>query len=179
VEGEIGRFRRRHLVPVPKAGSLAELNEQIAAADALDEDRVITGRTMTVAAAFAAEAPTLRALPGEVFDTARLLIARVDARARVSVRQSFYSVPARFAGRRVRVRLGASSIEILDGPRIVAVHERAVGRYSETLVLDHYLEILKINPGPTRSDRSGPSQTLRCVHHLPPGLLGRRPPSSW
>ena len=34
VEGEIGRFRRRHLVPVPAVASLAELNELIAAADA-------------------------------------------------------------------------------------------------------------------------------------------------
>ena len=33
VEGEIGRFRRRHLVPVPKVASLAELNELIAAGD--------------------------------------------------------------------------------------------------------------------------------------------------
>jgi hypothetical protein len=31
VEGEIGRFRRRHLVPVPKVASLAELNDLIAA----------------------------------------------------------------------------------------------------------------------------------------------------
>ena len=29
VEGEIGRFRRRHLVPVPKVASLAALNELI------------------------------------------------------------------------------------------------------------------------------------------------------
>ena len=29
-EGEIGRFRRRWLVPVPKAGSLAELNAALA-----------------------------------------------------------------------------------------------------------------------------------------------------
>lgn len=27
VEGEIGRFRRRHLVPVPKVASLADLND--------------------------------------------------------------------------------------------------------------------------------------------------------
>ena len=32
VEGEIGRFRRRHLVPVPAAASLAALNQLIAAA---------------------------------------------------------------------------------------------------------------------------------------------------
>ena len=47
VEGEIGRFRRRHLVPVPTVASLAELNELIAAADLLDDDRVITGRPIT------------------------------------------------------------------------------------------------------------------------------------
>ncbi len=33
VEGEVGRFRRRHLVPVPRVASLAELNELIAAGD--------------------------------------------------------------------------------------------------------------------------------------------------
>ncbi len=27
VEGEVGRFRRRHLVPVPRVGSMAELND--------------------------------------------------------------------------------------------------------------------------------------------------------
>jgi transposase len=33
VEGEIGRYRRRHLVPVPKVTSLAELNARLAEAD--------------------------------------------------------------------------------------------------------------------------------------------------
>ena len=56
VEGEIGRFRRRHLVPVPTVASLAELNELIAAADRFDDDRVITGRPITIGAAFALEA---------------------------------------------------------------------------------------------------------------------------
>src|SRR6266571_5214787 len=69
VEGEIGRFRRRHLVPVP----------------------------------------------AEPFDAARLLQARVDNRARVSVRQCYYSVPVRFAGRRLPVRLSATTVEVLDG----------------------------------------------------------------
>ena len=55
VEGEIGRFRRRHLVPVPAVASLAALNQRIAAAGILDDGRVITGRPVTVAAAFAAE----------------------------------------------------------------------------------------------------------------------------
>lgn len=147
VEGEIGRFRRRHLVPVPTVASLAELNEVIAVADQLDDDRVITGRPITIGAAFAIETAELMGLPAEPFDCARLLQARVDNRARVSVRQCFYSVPARYAGRRLPVRLAARTVEVYDGPRLVASHERAVGRYVEVLCLDHYLEVLKTKPG--------------------------------
>ena len=147
VEGEIGRFRRRHLVPIPQVASLAELNELIAAGDAVDDTRVITGRTITVAAALAAEGPTLAPLPTEVFDTARLLRPRVDTKARVCVRQRFYSVPARYAGRRLTTRLGATTVEVLDGATVVARHERAVAKYAEVLVLDHYLEVLQVKPG--------------------------------
>jgi len=74
---------------------LAEVNEHIAAADLLDDSRVIAGRPITIGAAFAAERTTLMALPSEAFDPARLLLARVDKRARISVRQCYYqSTPA-------------------------------------------------------------------------------------
>ena len=126
---------------------MAELNDLIAAAALLDDDRVITGRPITVGAAFALEAPALMGLPIEAFDCARLLHAWVDSRARVSVRQCFYSVPARYAGRRLPVRLAARTVEVYDGPWLVARHERAVGRYVEVLCLDHYLEVLKTKPG--------------------------------
>lgn len=147
VEGEIGRFRRNHLVPVPTVTSLAGVSELTRAGDLADETRVITGRHTTVAKAFEHEKPTLLPTPAEPFDPARLLTARVDSRVRVSVRQSFYSVPVRFAGRRLTVRLSASVVQILDGSAIVAQHERAVGRLTESLILDHYLEILKVKPG--------------------------------
>jgi transposase len=147
VEGEIGRFRRRHLVPVPAVASLAALNQLIAAGDMVDDGRVITGRPVTIAAAFAAEQPAMAPLPAEPFDPARLLQARVDARARVCVRQNYYSVPARYAARRLPVRLSATAVEVLDGPQVVARHERAAGKYAEILILDHYLEVLRRKPG--------------------------------
>jgi hypothetical protein len=147
VEGEIGRFRRRHLVPVPAVTSLAALNQLIAAADMVDDGRVITGRPVTIAAAFAGEQPAMSPLPAEPFDPARPLQARVDARARVCVRQNYYSVPARYAGRRLPVRLSATTVEVLDGSRVVARHERVAGKYAEILVLDHYLEVLRYKPG--------------------------------
>ena len=147
VEGEIGRFRRWHLVPVPKSATLAEVNEDIGAGDLLDDSRVITGRPITVGAAFAAERTTLMPLPAEAFDPALMFQASVDKRARICVRQCYYSVPARYVARRLSVRLSARTVKVFDGPKCVAVHERAFGRYVEVLLLDHYLEVLKTKPG--------------------------------
>lgn len=147
VEGEIGRFRRRHLVPLPNIATLAELADLVAAGDIADDDRVITGRTTTVGVAFAAEQPTLMALPAEVFDPRVLESRRVDQRARVSIRQCHYSVPARYAGRRLNVQLGATTVEVLDAGKVVATHTRAIGRYVQVLTLDHYLEVLARKPG--------------------------------
>jgi transposase len=147
VEGEIGRFRRRHLTPVPHVGSLAALNEALAAADARDDARRIGARAETVGAAAARELPLLNPLPDDAFDVSLSLSCRVDAKARVCVRQSYYSVPARLAGRRLEVRLGATSILVLDAAAVVATHTRSLHKGSEDLVLDHYLEVLVRKPG--------------------------------
>ncbi len=36
---------------------------------------------------------------------------------------------------------------MLDGPQVVAVHERTAGKHAEVLILDHYLEVLRYKPG--------------------------------
>jgi hypothetical protein len=65
----------------------------------------------------------------------------------VTVRQSTYSVPARFIGRRVRALLRADEVIAFDGRTLVARHERSTVKGSTTVVLDHYLEILARKPG--------------------------------
>ena len=147
VEGEVGRFRRRHLVPVPRVGSLAELNALLEAADRLDDARHIAGRLATVAQMAEVERPVLRPLPVEPFDPTIPLRAKVDRKARISVRGSRYSVPAAYAGRLVDVRLGGGSLDIVAGGRRIARHERSVHKGAELLVLDHYLEVLQRKPG--------------------------------
>ena len=147
VEGEVGRFRRRHLVPVPRVTSIAELNAIVEAGDAKDDRRRIFGRAVTVGDHFAVEAQVLRPLPVDRFETRLLLHPRVDPKSRISVRQCLYSVPVRYAGRRVDVLLGAETVEILDGSRIVAAHPRLVAKGAEALTLDHYLEVLVHKPG--------------------------------
>ena len=147
VEGEVGRFRRRHLVPVPKVADMAAFDALLLAADRRDDGRRISGRTLTVGQAFAAERPALRLLAAEPFAAGVQFRARVDGKARICVRQRWYSVPAHLAGREVDVRLGARRVEVLHGGTVVACHERSPRKGTQTLLLDHYLEVLARKPG--------------------------------
>jgi transposase len=147
VEGEIGRFRRRHLTPMPAVASLAALNAVMAAADAADDGRHIGARRETVGAAALREQVLLRRLPDRRFDPSLTLSCRVDAKARVCVRQSYYSAPAHLAGRRVTVRLGADTVYVIADGKAVATHVRSLHKGTEDLVLDHYLDVLARKPG--------------------------------
>lgn len=147
VEGEVGRYRRNHLVPVPRLATLAELNALLADGCVADLERRIRGRGETVGEALRLEAARLRPLPVEPFETAEQASPRVDAKALVTIRQNRYSVPVALAGLRVAARIGAREIVISHGGREVARHARLQGRYQTAARLDHYLELLQRKPG--------------------------------
>jgi transposase len=147
VEGQIGWFRRNHLVPVPEVESLAQLNDMIDGWDHEDLDRRIGTRPRTVGEMFAAEAPLLAPLPDEPFETGRWFTPRVDRYAQITVRTNRYSVPAWLIGRQVRVLLHASELVVFDSRTEVARHERLLAKGETRLDLDHYLEGLLRKPG--------------------------------
>ena len=179
VEGEIGRFRRRHLVPVPDVASLAELNELIAAADVVDDARVITGRPVTVGAAFAAERPRWRRCRASRSTRPGCCTPGSIARARVCVRQYYYSVPARFAGRRLTVRLSATQ-------------RRGARRRRGSSPGTSGPPAVRRGPGPgplpggaarqtrraARRDRAGPGQGMRARSPRPTSGTGTPPAAS-
>jgi hypothetical protein len=147
VEGEGGRFRRNHCVPVPVVDSIEELNALLEAADDADDARRIINRATSVGHDWAFEKMLLRPLPAEPFDTALTMAPRVDRYAQIMVRCNQYSVPARFIGHRLRVKLSASAVTVYDRNSVVARHQRAIGKGAKVLDLDHYLEILYRKPG--------------------------------
>ena len=147
VEGEVGRFRRRWLTPVPEFATLADLNGFMAACEDRDDHRVISARPVTVGAAAAAETPELLALPSDVFEAGPTVSVKANHKAEVCVRQCYYSVPVTYAGRRVSVRVGAALIEVFADGKRIAAHVRAVHKYAHVLELDHYLEVLTRKPG--------------------------------
>jgi transposase len=147
VEGDVGRWRRAFMVPVPEVSSIGELNDRIGGWLIEDLDRTIRGRQQTVGEALGREIDLLRPLPAEPFDTAEHSRPRVDTKALVTVRQNQYSVPVALAGLRVAARIGAREISFSHDGREVARHERLHGKYGTSAQLDHYLELLKVKPG--------------------------------
>jgi hypothetical protein len=147
IEGEVGRFRRRHLVPIPDVRTLAELNVRLLAGCKTDLHRQIAGRHGTVGEALARERPLLRALPDDRAQTSEHSTPRVDSKAMVTVRQNRYSVPVGLVGLRVNAEIGARLIVVSHDGKPVARHDRLAGRFEVAAELDHYLELLVHKPG--------------------------------
>ncbi|MEV4927795.1 IS21 family transposase [Streptomyces roseoverticillatus] len=147
VEGQIGYFRRNHLVPLPEVASLAELNAMVDEWDLADEARRLRSRTRTVGEYFAQEQHLLGPLPLEPFETGRWFTPRVDRFSQIHVRGNAYSVPVRFIGHQLRVLLNANDLVVFDGRHEVTRHERLGSRAGSRLVLDHYLEAARYHRG--------------------------------
>lgn len=146
VEGEVGYFRRNHLVPLPQVQSLAALNEFLTQEAQADFARQLAGRHTTVGAAFAQEQATLRQLPEEDFVLAEEHFCRVDTKGCVQVRTNWYSTPCA-PGQQVRVRVLPTQIEIWQQGQCCATHPRCYSRRQQCLDLEHYLDVLQRKPG--------------------------------
>src|SRR5256886_961742 len=174
VEGEIGRFRRRWMVPVPKVSSLAELNARLAEADAADDARHISYRAATVGEDFAAEQRFLLPLPAEPFDCAATAWPRVDRYARISLGKCRYSVPARLIDTRVRGRVSANELRIFDRPQQVAAHPRLAAARAAHLEPDPYPQIPVRNAAALPRPPAPPPPPAPAAPPRPPAAGGAR-----
>jgi transposase len=146
VEGEVGYFRRNHLVPVPEASDLADLNRQLLAACREDEQRIIGERKQSVGQGMIIEREYLLPLPEDKFEIAEINYPVVDGKGCVRVRTNFYSTPLR-AGSRPEVKILPAYMEVWHEGRMVARHERCYGSGRQVLNLEHYLQALERKPG--------------------------------
>ena len=146
VEGEVGYFRRNHLVPVPRIESLDEFNQQLLEWCREDYKRVIGPREISVGVALDIERPHLMPLQTEDFEITEELCCRVDGKGCVLVRTNWYSTPLR-PGLQVRVRVRPAVIEIWHEGQVVTTHDRSWSRRQQILDLEHYLDVLERKPG--------------------------------
>lgn len=147
VEGEVGRFRRNYLTPVPEVAGIDALNERLLAHCIEERKRRISGRTETVGEASLTERGALQPLAEEGFPLEESIYPLiVDGKGRVKVKTNWYSAPAP-AGARVAAWVGPLRVGIVHNNKCVAEHERCYGRGYEMLDLEHYLDVLEHKPG--------------------------------
>ncbi len=146
VEGEVGYFRRNHLVPIPRVKDLAELNEYLLCGCREEEQRRIAGKPLVVGEAMRVEREHLLPLAAEGFELAETSFPRVDGKGCVKVRTNWYSTPLQ-PGTHGQARLLPAYVEVWHERQCVARHERSFGRYQQVLDLEHYLEVLERKPG--------------------------------
>ncbi|MCA1617545.1 MAG: IS21 family transposase [Acidobacteria bacterium] len=146
VEGEVGFFRRNHLVPIPQAADFADLNRQLIAACVADHARQIGDREQSVGQMMEAEREQLLPFPGERFEIAEVSFPIVDGKGCVKVRNNWYSTPLR-ARTKVSAKILPAYIEVWHDSRMVARHERCYQSGQQVLSLDHYLDVLARKPG--------------------------------
>jgi hypothetical protein len=102
---------------------------------------------------FASERCALRALPDFIPEVYVLHQRIVDAEGYVSVRRNRYSVPYQLIGRQMEVRESKSRIDVFDGPRQVATHQRVMDAH------DRWITVPAHRPprGQGRAQKRGPS----------------------
>ena len=92
-----------------------------------------------VAARFVREAPTLRPLPVQRYDTAYRELRQVSWDAYIDVRGRRYRIPALLAGRTVQIRLTLDGeLAVYDGEQLVATHRVVAGDRSWATVPAHH-----------------------------------------
>jgi transposase len=147
VENLVGYARRNFLVPVPEVESFQKLNDLLRRRCLEEAGRCLRGETMTIGELWEQERPHLLKLPAHPFPCCRTVPVRPNRLSMVTFQTNRYSVPADHAWESLLLRAFVDRVEITDGVRVLAVHERCYGREQDKLDVFHYLPLLKERPG--------------------------------
>ena len=162
VENLVGYARRNYMVPIPEVDSFRELNDRLRQRCLAEAGRRLRGETETIGEMWERERPQLLPLPAHPFPCCRTVPVRPNRLSMVTFQTNRYSVPVEHAGGVLLLRAFVDRVEITDGTRVVAVHERCYGREQDVLDVFHYLPLLKQRPG--------------AFDHAKPLKMWQRPP---
>ena len=147
VENLVGYARRNYMVPIPEVDSFQELNDLLRQRCLAEAGRRLRGETQTIGEMWEQERPELLPLPAHPFPCCRTVSVRPNRLSMVTFQTNRYSVPVESDATSLLLRAFVDRVEITDGTRVVAVHERCYRREQDVLDVFHYLPLLKQRPG--------------------------------
>lgn len=147
VENLVGYARRNFFVPVPKASSMAELNEDlIRKCLNYRAKHKVSSRSASVKVLYEQELAYLHKIAPYKYDTARIATPSVGDFSTVRFDRNSYSVPVTFLRKTVTVKGYANSVSIICDDRTVVTYERLQGQGKTAYKLEHYLDLLERKP---------------------------------
>ncbi len=121
---------------------------------------------------FEGEKLLLKSCPAANWEQSEWRKAKVHADCHVQVLKKFYSVPYKFVGREVRVRVTSKLIEVFDHDlNVLAAHTRLLGKETHSTDIRHYpeekvaLTQFSVQLGLREAEKIGP-ETLKLVTAL-------------
>jgi len=170
VELLVGFSRRNFMVPVPKVGTIEELNAYLETQCRADLSRTLRGNDKSKGELLEQERASMLPLPNQRFEAHRVDKTRVNSLSLVRFDRNDYSVPTACAHQPVTAVGTVDRVRLVVNDRLVATHRRCWQKHRTFYEPVHYLPLLQRKPGAL--DFARPMESWE----LPPcfGLLRRR-----
>lgn len=147
VERLLGFARRNFLVPVPHVDSLETLNSQLRERCLADLASQTRGKPAPKDQLLLEDQAAFFPLPKQPFEARCLVPASADSQSLVRFDTNDYSVPVRYAHRRLLVVATVEEVRLVYEDRLVARHPRCWERAQALFEPIHYLALLERKPG--------------------------------
>jgi transposase len=147
VERLVGTTRKNFLVPVPVVDSLESLNKTLAGRCVADRSHRTRGKAGTKEELLVEDQAAFLPLPKQPFEARRLAQVSVDSQSLVRFDTNSYSVPVKYAHRKITVIATVEEVRFVYEDRLVARHPRCWQREQYIFEPVHYLALLERKPG--------------------------------
>lgn len=150
VENQVGNVREWLFTPRAKFESFNDLNQWLEKrCEELSSRQHPTLTSLTVADCFLKEQPLLRQITRPFAGYIEHLL-KVSKTCLIRLDRNNYSVPAKWVGQTVSVRVTAYSLSVVAKGEIIAEHQRSFIRDEMVCNPWHYLSVLEKKPGALR-----------------------------
>jgi transposase len=142
VENLVGYARRNYLVPIPEASNLEAINAVLRQSCLADQQRIMAGRTESIASRLEVERLSLGPLPSHAPEFGPVVEVVVHSTGRVRFQTNDYSVPIELAYQRLTLKADPFRVRLFAGSEQVAEHVRC---YEKRQVIEdwrHYVSLL-------------------------------------
>ena len=147
VERLVEYARSNFLVPVPIVDSLEELNQQLLQQCRADQENQSRGKSANKRLLLEEERSAFLALPARAFEARRITQAAASSQSLVRFDRNSYSVPTKYAHRKVTVVATVDEVRFVFADSLVATHPRCWEKEQFFYQPIHYLSLLERKPG--------------------------------